>query len=759
MSRVKSLIQMLAACEKYDFDKVVKSYLKEIYGFSRIVLTDGKDDTGIDIKVFDFGNQKMQYQMTVQRSDNPSKAAQLKSKIFEDVAKAKDNAETFGYSNNLYFFYSYELTNKVQREYKKEAMNTYNINLEIVDANQIAEESESYIGLQKIIYETSGLKEFHLKTTLFENKEQNLIYDMISFGTTADIKLAIVETFIFTFLYENIESPKEDIVKACITKFNSKENPEFYDKLINKLYSSKKQLCYNKSTKKYALSDDMRNKIKQSTDQIKLDEQVFLKQINDVLKAYNQESFMDDYVQLLRAFYTENFSRRINLTDDIEFLNVDELKAYSNCKLKSLEEAKKLTIELLTVCDDNNYLQRVCASDIFSSKINIDCLQKYAEERKFVYIDTTIVLYLLCRYSCSFKTNTSWNYYYDLSSHLMDFCNKNKVQLNIVDRYVWEVGSHIQEAINLIPFTKLRNFSSLGKSKNVFYNFFCFLKESHGDTRTFSEYMEDFKFDVNDYKINNEYVELYLKEIGIKIATIPKDYKIEQTIKIIGTQLSSSNRNKTKFALHNDAIMIEYLGDKDSSVHPVDPVFITWDRTLFAVLPAFYKANPNAQRWLQFTASQFIDRYSLLSFSINETTISKNMLSILSNDFVDQTYSLLDSLSLILNPNNEVGLEYTNRFLKMKDTLIYTTSKESDEPQEESTDNLLDKVVYNITSHYREDSIKYNGLKQLFSNRECVDSVIKLIEKSLADYKNTNTFNIDIFNDFNKLIVDSGINE
>lgn len=752
MARVKSLIQMLAACEKYDFDKVVKSYLKEIYDFSRIVLTDGKDDTGIDVKVFDYGNQKMQYQMTVQRSDNPTKAAQLKTKIFEDVAKAKENAEGFGYSNNLYFFYSYELTNKIQREYRKEALSAYNVNLEIIDANQIAEESESYINLQKVIYETSGLQEYHLKTTLFDNKEQNLIYDMVSFGTTADIKLTIVEAFIFTCLYEKNELPKEEIVKECIAKFNSKENPEFYDKLINRLYSTNKQLSYDKSIKKYALSDDMRNNIERSTNQIKLDEQAFLRQLNDVLREFHQESFLDNYVQLLRTFYTENFSRRINLTEDIANLNVDELKTFTNNKLKSQDKAKELIIGLLTVCDNNNYLQKVCASYVFSSKINIDCLQKYAAERKFVYLDTTVVLYLLCKYSSSFKSNTPWSYYYNLSSHLMDFCNKNKVQLNIVDRYVWEVGNHIQEAINLIPFTKLANFDSLGKSKNVFYNFFCFLKEFHGDTRSFKEYMEDFKFDINNNNIINEYMELYLSEIGIKIVKIPKTYNIDGTVKIIGTELSSSNRNKSKFALNNDAIMIEYLGDKDSSVHPVDPVFITWDRTLFAVLPAFYKTRPNAQRWLQFTASQFIDRYSLLSFSINETTISKEMLSILSKDIMDQTYSLLDSLSLILNPSNDVGLEYTNRFIKMKDTSIYTTNKESDEPQEENSDNLLDKVVYNIISHYREDSLKYNGIKQLFSIRDSMDAVIKLIEKSIADYRSNSSFNDDIFTEFDKMI-------
>ena len=62
MSRTKSLIHILGACEKPEFDKVVKTYLKEVYNYTRIVLTDGINDTGLDIKVL--SNQDMiQYQL------------------------------------------------------------------------------------------------------------------------------------------------------------------------------------------------------------------------------------------------------------------------------------------------------------------------------------------------------------------------------------------------------------------------------------------------------------------------------------------------------------------------------------------------------------------------------------------------------------------------------------------------------------------------------------------------------------------------
>ena len=59
MSRTKNLIQLLDATEKKEFDLVVKSYLKSEYDFSKIVFTDGVNDTGLDIKVFDYNGQNL----------------------------------------------------------------------------------------------------------------------------------------------------------------------------------------------------------------------------------------------------------------------------------------------------------------------------------------------------------------------------------------------------------------------------------------------------------------------------------------------------------------------------------------------------------------------------------------------------------------------------------------------------------------------------------------------------------------------------
>lgn len=739
MSRKKSLIQIVAACEKSEFDKIVRVYLQEVYNFHRIVQTDGKDDCGIDIKVFDYSERKIQYQLTIQKSNTSQEKLLLKKKIFEDVAKAKENSEEYGWGNNLLYFYSYGLTNKIQREYKKEAFVDYGINLDIVDANQIAEESEEYLALQQAIYDTSGLADFKLKKTLYDDENRNLIYDLVSFGKTSDVKLEIVEAYILRRLYDNKKMSQEEIAQSCITKFQTNDNPTFYTKLINKLHNKENKVYYNKELKVFELTPNAFDEISKQIEQIKNDERYFINEIGAVLTRFHQEDKIDEYIEFLNDIYIDSFSKRIETHSILETVSINKLMNYVRGKIENEVDQKELVSQLIEVCDENKYLQKICASYIFCQKVNINNLQKYAHERKQVFIDTTIALHILCY----FYNNSDYNRYtYVLSKSLCDYCKRNGIRMFLTNRYLWEIGTHIQEALNLIPFTTLPGFSLLGESRNVFYNHYCYLRDNGIREGAFEDYLNDYEFRVsNTPNTNCQLAENYLEKMGVAIIELPK-YEIQNEIKIIGNKLSETGRFKTTFALNNDAIMLKYLGDKDVNIHPIDSVFVTWDRTLFGVLNEFYKKNPNSARWMQFTPSQFIDRYSLLSFSINEETISKDILALISGDIIQHTTSLIDSLALIINPKDEVGLEYTKRFTQMKDSQIYMTNKNPDGEVEYTENHAIDNVIFRIITHYRENKDMYEGFKDLFKSKEYINDVIQIMEDAIQCYiKNRNIGN------------------
>lgn len=751
MSRTKSLIQMINACEKHEFDKIVKAYLKDIFGYERIVLTDGKDDLGLDLKAFDFSGQKLQFQITVQKSDTPQHKAQLKEKINEDIAKAHRNTIEYGYSNVLYFFYSYELTNKFMKECEILALQNA-VTLHLVDAKQIAEESDSYINLQRVIYSTSQLSDFKLKDSFYDEK-QNLIYDLVSFGETSDVKKDIVEKYIIRLLYDYKSLTQTEIENLCASNFSSKENKTFYSKLINKLYSIDRLITYSKETKRYSLSTKEIENVSNKLEQMRTDESVFMSQVRSVLKEYNQEALLENYVGLLYDLYIRTFSQRIKLSDEIDNFQLATILSFADTHMGDPKYAKEMVRKLFVICDENKYLQKICAGKVFSTQVNIDDLQKYAQEKKRVFIDTSIALFLLCYF---FNVSIEYdNSQYLMSKYLSEYCRKNKIRLYLTNRYLWEVETHVQEALNLIPFTKLTNFSVLGRSRNVFYNFYCFLNENYIYESSFEDFLGEFRFfSSNTRDTNQQLISNYLDDVGVEVLEIPKHYDIQTSSKLIGNKLSELNKTKTLFALNNDSIMLEFLGDSDVEVHKVNPVFITWDKTLYQILKDYFSMNPSASRWMQFTPGQYVDRCSLLSFNINQETMSKEIVALLSDTLVSHTYSLIDSLSLILNPNNEVGLEYTKRFASMKDSKIYCLDKSVDETKESADTDVIDRLVFVIISAYRDDTVRFDCLKKLFLSEDKIDAVMSIINENIESYLLSGNFKDDIICRFDMLISD-----
>ena len=464
---------------------------------------------------------------------------------------------------------------------------------------------------------------------------------------------------------------------------------------------------------------------------------------------YNIEFLLDDVLKLLKEFYIATFDKRIKSLDtrDWDDYNVP-LSLLTNKGKLSSPKAKGILKSLFSICDENKYMQKICAECVFSSKVNIDDLEKYAREKKKVYIDTTIALYLLCYYYQD--TDDYKSYYYKLSKVFCQFCKKNKIKLHITNRYLFEINSHIREAFNFIPFSKLQSFSSLGTSRNVLYNFYLHLYSHKLIDYSYEEYLSKFKFGIYDDNTKlNQTISLFLENLGIEVIDIPKEYKIESSSKLITNTLAYNNKTKTNFALTNDAIMLDFLGDKDIDVHPIEPVFVTWDKIMFKVLKDYFNENPNAQKWMQFTPSQLIDRYSLLSFSINEETITKEMLALLSGDFIQQTYSLIDALTLIINPDEKVGREYVNAFVEMKNDNIYTIFKDPDEESDIQETNIIDYIVHEITLHFKENRA---ALKNLFSIEELFPIVLDTIRGLIEHYSKYKQLESKDFIPFDNLI-------
>lgn len=755
MSKANQLILLLDSLDKKEFDKIVKIYLQKEYGFKKVVFTDGKDDIGLDIRVFDFEGQNIQYQLTVQKSKTTSESNSFSKKLIDDVVKAKINVSEFGSKDKLIFFYSKKLTNKKIRHFQGIAFKEHSINLEIIDANRIAEEAENIIEIQSELYKINDLDKFKVDNNSFDN---NLLYDLLSFGKPTEFKTQIIDSFVLQLFFKKGNLVKDEVKEACENQFQVKENDVFYNKLLNRFLSEKK-IVKNKSLENYSLTNYEKNRLDSRNKEFELEKKLFVKDIITILTKYNQEKDVDNYIIQLKQLYIDNFNSDLSdaLKKDEEFhifsMCKDFLK-FIEVKLKNKAKAKELSKELLNFCVNNKFIQKIAASKVYSSRIDNSRLENYLNNKKKIFIDTAIGLNSLCYF---FNPKLDYkNYFYRATKNLLEFAKNENIKLYISQRYVWEMQSQINDAFNLVPFTLIPQFEHLGSSRNIFYNFYNFLKKTDNieDGVSFKDFLEKFGFrERSGSKSFQSIILNSLSQIQIEEEIIEKVYNLEDANRIFSESLLKLHKQKSNFTQSNDSIMLEFLADNDVSVHPLQPVFLTWDRAFFESHVAYNKKFPKSQDWLMLSPNKLVDVYSILKFSINSETVTENLLALISDDIIQNTYSLVDTLSIVLNPNDDVGLEYSTKLAKIRESEINKLNSEDvTRPENFEGEAVIDDIFFKLTTYYKDTESKLNDFKNLFTQKVYMEKVIEVLIKTVADFYKNKFLDDNVISEFDKLI-------
>jgi hypothetical protein len=435
---------------------------------------------------------------------------------------------------------------------------------------------------------------------------------------------------------------------------------------------------------------------------------------------------------------------------------VSHFVTFINQHVNDNEKSRAIALELLKYCMGSKLIQKVAASRVYFENINNSRLQNYLTTQKKIFVDTPIALYALCYF---FKPDCIYNnYFFNISRSLIQFARKEKMPLYISERYVWEVLNHIKESYYLVPFSKIDNFENLGTSRNVFYNFYLHLlnNDSFDEPLSFSQFLKKFGFsEGGSTKSINSKVVSFLEEMSILNYEIEYEYEIEETNRLFNEKLEIKNKFKSKFTRNNDSIMVEFLADTDVEVHPVKPVFLTWDKTFFDVQEAYLERYPDAQEWLMLPPGKLIDSYSLLKFSIDSETVTENLLALVSDELISNTHSLIDTIKFILNPEDEVSLEYTNRLANIRSEEIHKINSEALTPPDKfEGEAVIDDVFYSLTNHFqeKEDETEFELFKTIFTKKEFMTEVIRNIKTAVENYYSTSKLDDTVYESFERLV-------
>lgn len=766
MSLDNLIIENLKALRKAEFDEVIRLYLSDVYNYKRIVNTDGKDDHGNDIRVFDISGVKNQYQLTVQKTN-------FESKLNEDLEKAKRNHQNHGFSNTLFFFYSKPLTNKRKDLLVKNAFLNYGIALNLIEAKQISQEAAmSYPSIAKLVFSLNKVNISSSEKDLFgkEDEKYKMLYDLISFGSAVDIKGDVIKSYILHLLLtENDELPRLEVYDRIDKYFKTTGVKSYYDSLISKLSTSKKIKIVNTRIR---LTKEEKTRLELVIERFELKENLFLLEVEKKLSEHNINGKTKEVINSLKKVYDANYDVNIKEIDDRESdLTAFERESKKFKKLmqnlSKLKDVTNLVEELFKICDANDIIQKISAGNFFSKITRPENMQRFARlydsENNHIYLDTQILLRTIC-VAYNPKLNFE-NPFLRTTKNLLNYCKKNGLSLSTSKDYSYEVVNHFRNALNLVPFTKIAKYQSLGKSNNVFFQFYETLQlKSYIDSDvTYEAYLEILGFRYRSHTNSTNYfkkVKYLLDAVDIEIFDYPKNYPIHEVAKYFTVREGTGmNRKKKEQAIANDSRMVEFLADDDVNVQPIDPIFITWDKAFFGVRKEYFKENRGCTKWFMFTPSKFIGNHSLLNFEVESECLTNEILSILDedSDFVGQTQSLLDSIISIINFDNEVGIEYINKLNDLRDKEIKRVDEKPEYPSDagEKPDErpiVIDLIFFRLTTHFNKDQSLFSGYKKLFTNKSVLDDFINIMIEEMKYYQKKDKLSSQLISRVNKLI-------
>lgn len=608
----------------------------------------------------------------------------------------------------------------------------------------------------KFKQEIEVVQDFSPQTTISNKigEEEVYLYYFISFGsTTNQIRNQVVSSYALHRL-KNKTQTVEEIRESTNAFFSTDLGSNYYQNLLQSLTKEGK-VVYQKENKTYHLSIDEQRRLDDVQENYEENKKIFFLYLEDISRKYDVLSNINILFDKLQEFIENNY--RIDVAEAYDKganINTDENQAYQQF-IKFLEgilpaqfKAADLFMDLVELSRDSDFLMRMCASRAFANLTNPERFEQYIhQQERIIYLDTQIVLYILC---LNYAERPDYrSIYYQTAEELIDLVKRNKnIKLKVSRLYLQEVAYQLKLALLLIPFEDI---ATGNISSNVFFQFYWHLKENdllEIEDKSFSDFLHGwfnlYEEDAYDSKFHsiaysNLYEILGSNELNIEVETLPQYDNKNDAVEVLNAVLDDDNfKFRAKNAVDNDAIMMCHLCNGD--IHLLEPFFLTWDKAFTRFRKRYlekYKRN-NSITFHLFNPARFLNHYSLINLKINAKALTDDFLSIIDSNQVHQkTQTIWDSINKFLNIdtlNSFQRKRYVNKIKKLFETeLDYTIEDFNDIEKSNKILQPFEEILSKINDHFTYNSaFKITDYRDLLLTEEYFDKISTLIFSDVA---------------------------
>lgn len=753
-----------------NFREVVKGFLKEKYKTPHVRITDGPYDGGNDLEIIMGESQiKRCIQVTVQKTN-------IETKLGEDLEKAKFKVKEYGYLPSLDFYISQNISKEKRDELILKAEIEYQINLAIYDGRVLSEEASNYPTIAELVYKSHNYKG-PAKINVAD-KQTKILFDVLTLDhNTIEIKKNFINSYVFSYLFTNPDSGLEEIFEYTNKHLSNTLSKEFLERELNNL-KSKGFLETPLDKRKFKLSDEKYSEIELIFNRVEQQESEFKTILTDFFNGHSLVCDCDEVVEILYKLYKENYSIDIEEVKSTNSSFSASIKKTYNDLINyftkfgiTRDKSEIITKELIEICKDNEFLNKLSSTHLFNNLYSSDSLEKYVNNKiQVVFVDTQILIRLIC-----VLYNTKVNFTDIAMQSVKIFYNtvtkfKDQVYLISSYDYIGEVAGHLYEAYKLQRFLNLPFFAKFGNSKNVFYNTYSELyrKEAIEEEMEFIDFIEELLdaelFSLNErefIRLAEEKIAEILEQLNIKLIYHPTYLNYLQIRKEYEISLAYQSKSRSYTATENDLRTILYLSSKENHVnvdtgHDNEPFLITWDSAFYTFRKELLQAHKELGYWYIYSPLKLVDRLSVMNFQLNPQSISLNIVALTETNFnySTRTTSFLDVISSFFNTENVNELSIIHKLARLKESVREIDESAVDEDIKEKEDTKFTNILVKLKNHYNSYEAKFvfDDVINIFEKPKYENEIIMIFEQTLLSYKNSTADLKDMFTKFDLLI-------
>lgn len=752
-----------------NFNELIINFAKEYYETREVHISNGPYDGGIDLVYAKNGKeQKRNIQITVQDKG-------YERKLIEDLQKAQENSVKYSYQKRLDFYISHPITQSKKNKLIRDAEVNYDIDLKIYDAKKLSGLASEFKSIRNTIQKFNRTAFPTDKINI--DKNSKILFDTLTMSKdTTQLKNDFIKSFILFHFFENGESKVSSVIEGLNKVFYDKFPDSFYENEIGRLKQENSiQTISEVKPKTYDLSPEMREKFQKINQTSEIQEAELLSEVDSVLTRFNLQKETENIVNLLVDLYNSNYEADVNETQHVTNGHSQKIhKIFSEiiCYIQKNSEfsetqANDIARNLLIVCKKNDYLNKASVSNMFTNLFKSDKLEYYLSqaERK-VYLDTQILLQFICNIYSEEKIDDQLH---NAIRVFIDSIENAKVpiSLNTTTDYVREVSAHLQNALKLERFLSLDYIQDLGKSKNVFFNYYLALKENGADFEDFNAFIDDLLGietppynDINFIETVAQVIVERFELLNISVETPrwyePNEYKKYR--KEYEVSLSySQHDNKSYEARKHDLNAILHICDNQFDMKEYDfiePYFITWDTSFYEARRSLMKLK-NLSFWYLMPPLKFANTISVIDFKVNSEALNYNIISVIEDNFnlSSQSISFIDLMNSFVDNGEVSKWKLGGIFAKMRSKL--REELDINDFQKLKHGNLpIDEFLLMVRNHYQDPSTKYNysELTSLFGNNDYANEISEIISSNLDGFTEGKKIKNTIIDSLNELI-------